>query len=407
MIFFAAGSSVDGCNGACYYLYRLFMTLIIISLLLFVLYALLMLVYAGGWYRQKTQIIKEADAKQPSISVIIPARNEAANIGQCLQSVLQNHYPAALLEIIVIDDFSTDATAAIAENLLQGGKGRVLHLEQYLSASERLNSYKKKALEIAISEAQGDWIVTTDADCIVPFSWLNSMAAAMQSEAVKFIAAPVSFLPPRQRKNMLYYFQSLDFMTMQGITAASARLRLGNMCNGANLAFQKEAFYQVDGYRDIDHIASGDDMLLMQKIQLRYPEGICYLKSRDAMVQTPAQSTWSSFLNQRIRWSSKAGHYDDKKLTAILAFVYLFNLSFIVLALAGCFNTRYWYWLLGILLAKIIAELIFLAPVAGFYRKTKELLLFPLLQPLHILYIIAAGFLGKFGSYHWKGRQVK
>jgi hypothetical protein len=63
--------------------------------------------------------------------------------------------------------------------------------------------------------------------------------------------------------------------------------------------------------------------------------------------------------------------------------------------------------LLGILLAKVVIELVFLLPVAVFYRKTRELLFFPLLQPLHILYIIMAGFLGKFGTYHWKGRQVK
>jgi cellulose synthase/poly-beta-1,6-N-acetylglucosamine synthase-like glycosyltransferase len=384
-----------------------FMTLIIIALLLFLIYALLMALYAAGWHLQKEQAAKEYSGSLPRLSVIIPARNEAAHIEACLRSILQNEYPAHLLEIIVIDDFSTDNTAALASALLPPVKGRVLHLEQYLSSSERLNSYKKKALEIAIKEAKGEWIVTTDADCIVSATWLGSLAAATQDPATKFIAAPVSFSPALGRKNTLYYFQSIDFMTMQGITAASARLNLGNMCNGANLAFSKAAFAAVGGYEGIDHIASGDDMMLMHKIQQHFPEGICYLKSTAAMVHTPAQPTWRSFLNQRIRWSSKADHYDDKKLTVILAFVYLFNLSFIPLGIAACIDPGYRLWLLVLLLAKVLTELAFLVPVAVFYRKTQELLLFPLLQPLHILYIIMAGFLGKFGTYHWKGRQVK
>lgn len=381
------------------------MTLIIISVLLFLAYAVLMLVYARGWHSRKGRPAAAMQGPLPSITIVIPARDEAAHIASCLQSILAQPYPAGMLEILVIDDFSSDDTAVIAERLLSE-KGRVLRLAQYLSPEQRLNAYKKKALELAIGEAKGEWIITTDADCIAPSGWLQQLSGAMQAEGVQFIAAPVSFTPAR-RHDVLYYFQSLDFMTMQGITAASAALKLGNMCNGANLAFSKAAYQEVDGYKGIDHIASGDDMMLMYKIQQRYPQGICYLKNREAIVATPAQPTWGSFLNQRIRWSSKADKYDDKKLTVILALVYFFNLNFLALGIAGFFDMRCWLMLCLLLIAKVAVELGFLAPVAAFYRKTKELVFFPLLQPLHILYIIMAGFLGKFGSYQWKGRRVK
>lgn len=381
------------------------MTLIIISVLLFLAYTLLMLVYARGWRGRKSPAAAAVQGSLPSITIVIPARDEAANIGLCLRSILAQPYPAGKLEILVIDDFSSDDTAAIAERLLQD-KGRVLRLAQYLSPEQRLNAYKKKALELAIGEAKGDWIITTDADCTAPARWLQQMSSAMQTKGVQFIAAPVSFTPARKH-DILYYFQSLDFMTMQGITAASAALKLGNMCNGANLAFSKAAYLEVGGYKGIDHIASGDDMMLMYKIQQRYPQGICYLKDHEAIVATPAQPTWSSFLNQRIRWSSKADQYDDKKLTLILALVYFFNVSLFVLGIGGFFDRRCWLALACLLIAKVAVELWFLVPVAAFYRKTKELAFFPLLQPLHILYIIMAGFLGKFGSYQWKGRRVK
>lgn len=383
------------------------MILIIISISLFVIYAFLLMLYKRGWQKQNIHNENQEAAPLVSITVIIPARNEEPNIAACIRSILNNDYPKELLEIIVIDDFSEDKTAAIAADLLQNNTGSVLQLKNYLSKDERLNSYKKKALEIAIGQAKGEWIITTDADCTVPENWLKEMAHPMQDKKIKFIAAPVSFIPALPQANGLYYFQSLDFMTMQGITAASVSMNLGNMCNGANLAFSKAVFDEVGGYQGIDHIASGDDMLLMHKIQLRYPSGIFYLKSAKAIVHTPAQPDWNSFLNQRIRWSSKADKYDDKKLTIILAFVYFFNVSFIPLLIAGFFNYFYWGWILGMLFAKVLVELLFLVPVARFYSKTKELWYFPLFQPMHIAYIIMAGFLGKFGTYQWKGRKVK
>lgn len=383
-------------------------TLTVLSVTLFLLYSLLMILYRAGWRRQAAAAPPEAaGAPLPDITVIIPARDEAANIGACIRSILNNRYQGPAPRILVIDDFSSDDTAAIASECLANTTGQVLPLARYLSPGERLNSYKKKALEIAIGEATGEWIVTTDADCIVPEYWLSSLACAMRRPGAQFIAAPVSFTPFSGTKNTCYYFQSLDFMTMQGITAASVPMNLGNMCNGANLAFRKEAFYAVDGYRGIDHIASGDDMMLMYKIRQRFPGSIRYVAAADAIVQTPAQPGWRSFLNQRIRWSSKADKYDERKLTLILLLVYLFNLHFLLLAAAAFADSFFIWWITGMLFAKIAVECSFLAPVAAFYGKTKELLFFPVLQPLHILYIVLAGFLGKFGSYRWKGRKVK
>jgi len=339
-----------------------------------------------------------------TVSVIIPARNEAENIANCLQSILGNDYPMDLVEIIVIDDFSTDKTAEFAAGLLKN-QGRVLALKDYLTENEKINAYKKKALEIAIAEAKGDMIVTTDADCICAKSWLRNLVFLHEQKSAQFIAAPVSFF----RKNepaILYYFQSLDFMTMQGITAASIKLKLGNMCNGANLAFEKAAYIKVGGYRGIDHIASGDDMLLMQKIQNEYSDKVFYLNNKNAIVKTEIQDTWQNFLNQRIRWSSKNDQYDDKKLVTVLALVYFFNVSLVAQLILGFFNPHYFQLLLVLLITKTLVELFFLFPVAVFFDKRRELLFFPLLQPLHIAYIVLTGFLGKFGTYKWKGRKV-
>jgi len=373
-----------------------------------ILYVVLMLLYRYGFgkERQTTAVSEGYINEYPFFSIIIPARNEADNIAACLQSILNNNYPGDQYEIILIDDFSTDDTADIAKQLLLPPH-RVLRLKDHLSAEERINAYKKKALEIAIQQSTGDFIITTDADCTLPSQWLNLFASAVAEQGVHFVAAPVSFTPYQQNDSWLYYFQSLDFMTMQGITVASNKLNLGNMCNGANMLFSRQAFEAVDGYRDIDHKASGDDMMLMQKIQRRFPDSIRYLFEQRAIVETPVQPDFASFINQRIRWASKADSYPQFKMTLILLVVYLFNCSLLCTAVISLIWPSYFWVLLLVLVVKVLAELFFLFPVARFYRKKSELIFFIFLQPLHILYIVIAGFLGKFGTYSWKGRTVQ
>jgi len=179
------------------------------------------------------------------------------------------------------------------------------------------------------------------------------------------------------------------------------------MCNGANLAYKKEVFYEVGGFEGIDNIASGDDMLLMHKIQKVHPDKIMFLKSPDVIVLTQPADTLKDFMNQRIRWASKADKYTDKKITGVLLLVYLLNAWIFILAISSFFFIKAFYLFLFSVAIKTIVELIFLYPVAKFFNKRKLLWWFVPAQPLHILYTLLAGWLGMFGSYHWKGRKVK
>src|SRR5438552_2515384 len=139
-----------------------------------------------------------------------------------------------------------------------------------------------------------------------------------------FIAAPVIL---QNNSSVLQMFQALDFLVLQGITAASVYKQFHSMCNGANLAYEKKAFEEVKGFESIDHIASGDDMLLMHKIRKKFPGRLNYLKSKKVIVSTQPMKTWKEFLNQRTRWASKARFYDDKRIFFVLLLVYLFNFS--------------------------------------------------------------------------------
>jgi len=376
--------------------------LLIVSFLLTFSYIVLMVLYRIGWQRQADFTLPDNFEPATSIAVIIPARNEAGNIEQCINAIFTQDYPKELLEIIVIDDHSTDNTYDIVNAF--GGSVRCLKLASYIQEGETLTAFKKKALSIGIAHSKVELIVTTDADCIAKPGWLRNMAAIYESEQPVMIVAPVDFT---SNGSLLQTFQSIDFMSMQGITAAAYNMKLGNMSNGANLAFSRQAFDAVEGYKGIDHLASGDDYLLMMKLRQAFPRRISYLKSKDAIVSTSPQESWNAFIQQRIRWASKSGKYKDDKLTTILLLVYLFNLLFLTLAIAGFFNAVLWAVLAVALVLKIASELYFLVPVASFFNKTKQLKYFVLLQPLHIAYIIVAGFLGFAGVYKWKGRISK
>jgi cellulose synthase/poly-beta-1,6-N-acetylglucosamine synthase-like glycosyltransferase len=383
---------------------------VIICLLLTLCYVLLMLAYKNGWARQKDRQVPAGFQPATFISVIIPARNEGANIAACLESIVDQDYPEHLFEVIVVDDHSEDDTARVVKKYT-GKNVHCISLADSLHPANKIHAYKKAALAAGIAQSKGSLIITTDADCIAPPSWLRDVAAIYEAEKPVMIVAPVIYSIDG---SVTQLFQLIDFMSMQGITTASHALKLGNMNNGANLAFSRAAFERVGGYAGIDHLASGDDYLLMMKMSELTPGGISYLKSSKAIVSTLPQPDWRSFLQQRIRWASKSGKYNDRRLTAILLLVYLFNLQLLLLFAAGIFMHGLLALATAILLIKILIEYFFIVPVARFFHSTigdkiyrKMLLFFPLLQPLHIVYIVLAGLLGFIGVYEWKGRKVR
>jgi cellulose synthase/poly-beta-1,6-N-acetylglucosamine synthase-like glycosyltransferase len=337
-------------------------------------------------------------------SIIIPARNEADNIDRFLPSILEQDYPLELFEVTVINDHSTDDTAQRVQALQK--KYSHLHL---IELSEHLegfatNAYKKKAIEIAIAQCKGNWIITTDADCLADKDWLLQYDAYIQLKQPVLVAAPVMFF---NKGSFLSIFQVLDFMSLQGITAAAVTAGSHAMCNGANLAYLKSAFYEVGQFKGIDHIASGDDMLLMQKMKQRFPGKLGFLFQQKAIIQTEPMPDWRSFLNQRIRWASKADSYQDKRIFFVLLLVYLLNLSLLLIGISAFFVENGTYHLFLLLLTKTVVELSFMIPVNRFFGLGKIIVWFPMMQPFHIVYTVVAGWLGKFGSYQWKGRKLQ
>ncbi|MBC7651034.1 MAG: glycosyltransferase, partial [Deinococcales bacterium] len=244
---------------------------VVVTSFLLMLYVGIMLLYRYWFIKLQLFTLNTAIIPATDFTIIIPARNEEANIGKCLQSILTQDYPGNLFEIIVIDDFSTDATAYIIQQLQSLHSNlKLIKLADILS-DKPLNSYKKKAIETAIKQATNQWIITTDADCFAPVTWLAMYNNYIKQNDVVFVGAPVVFT---NNGSVLQAFQCIDFMAFQGVTAAAVSAGFHAMCNGANLPYKKVVFFEVDGYKDVDNIASGDDMFLMNKIQQKYPKNI-------------------------------------------------------------------------------------------------------------------------------------
>jgi cellulose synthase/poly-beta-1,6-N-acetylglucosamine synthase-like glycosyltransferase len=207
-------------------------------------------------------------------------------------------------------------------------------------------------------------------------------------------------------------------LCLQGITGAAVFKKWHGMGNGANLAYTKQSFEDVKGFESIDHIASGDDFFLIQKMKKLFPKDIYYLKSKEVIVTTKAEKNLSGFLNQRIRWASKANKYTDKSIFPVLLLVYLFNLSLAFLFTFSIINPVYFTFFnkstvsilelsFSLLFVKTLIELFFLFKVAKFFENKLLLFWFSFFQPFHIVYTLISGLFGSFGKYEWKGRRVR
>jgi cellulose synthase/poly-beta-1,6-N-acetylglucosamine synthase-like glycosyltransferase len=373
------------------------MILTFIVIILLTAYGRLFFFYKKGW--NKGQEVNSSGANTdhpvlPLISVVIAARNEEDHIGNLLSALNKQTYPSEKFEVLVVNDHSTDKTAEVVSAFTNA----IL-----INAGETAKG-KKQALTLAIQQASGELIVATDADCIPGPYWLACIAEHYLKTRAAFIAAPVMY---KTDGNLLNTFQTIDFITLQGITAAGVETGFHSMCNGANLAYTKTAFEAVNGFEGIDKLASGDDLLLMHKISEKYPQRVHYLKSKAATVLTIPPVSWKEFYKQRMRWASKTNAYQDKKIYYALLLVYFVNLIFPVILLFACWNA--WYLLLALfyLAIKTLIEYSFIKPVAKFFDQEDLLRWFPFLQPLHIFYTVTVGLLSQFGSYEWKGRKTK
>ncbi len=368
--------------------------LFLFSALLTGLYFLWMLLCCIGWGSLKKNDLPSA-ALTTKVTVIIAARNEEGNIASGLRSLAEQEYPKELLEVIVVDDHSTDNTFAVAEQFSSSFPFlKIVHLSEGQTG-------KKAALTEAVQRAEGDLVLCTDADCRQGRGWIAAMVAAHERDRSAMLIAPVCF---ENERTLFEKMQSLELCGLMGLGAAAVALGRPFLCNGANMGYERKAFIEVKGYEGTAALASGDDVFLLHKMRKKRP--VNFVFSEAAIVRTSAQPAWSSFLSQRVRWASKVRQTRDP--LSIAAGILLFGVHFMLPLglLLGVFYGNFVSHFLLLVGIKCIIEFLFLFLATSFYNKRRFLLLFlpmQLLYPLYLFFVTAGGF---SGTYSWKGRQV-
>ena len=340
-------------------------------------------------------------------SIVIAARNEAGPLSaeyNLLEMLGEPWHTSGEargndpVEVIVVDDHSTDGTAEVA--------GRFPHVT-VLSLPEGRTG-KKDALAHGIAHASGDWIATLDADVEIWADFLRNLDSATAGRVA--VAGPVE-LYPVPRDSWFQRWQALDFHGMMAITAASLRHGRFVMGNGANLAFAKTAYDAVGGYASPDgrESASGDDMVLLAKLAERFPGRVAFNKDPYCVVRTAAKPTLAGFLQQRWRWSAKTGLNHQPVLTGVLGFTWAFHVGLVTgipLAAAGALSWRALGTAWG---AKAVADLVLLRAAEDFFAFRGPRYLdwtYPLQSLAHAVYVAGVGTLALLPlDYEWKGRR--
>lgn len=370
----------------------------ILTAILTLLYVGLLLYLKKGWTKLNPFHVGEQTCNT-TVSVLIAARNEEEKIKNTIEDVLAQDYPSHLLQLIIVDDHSTDRTSEIVRSFADQGVKLIV-----LNEKEALNSYKKKAISEAIKQSVAELIVSTDADCRMGPKWLKTIVSLYESGDYKLISSPVVYF---EEQNLFEKMQSLEFLFLISLGASGIGNGKPTTCNGANLAYKRDVFLDLNGFQGIDNLASGDDELFMHKVAAAYPQGIAFCKSRDAFVYTHAKASLGEFIQQRKRWASKSTSYKNRWLLALGITVWLFNLSIFLNAIAGFTNPTFWVIAAASFGFKALAELLFMIPVCQFEGRPKSLWYQPFLSLIHIFYLIYIGIAGNSGKYMWKGRMVR
>ena len=233
--------------------------MIVVSLIITILYLLLIGSFVFGFDKIQLFILQDT-APKTKFSVIIPFRNESDNLPDLLQSIESLNYPKELFEVFLVDDTSEDNSV---ETIVKSGVDVIIIPNKRIT-----NSPKKDAITTAISYAKYEWIITTDADCVLPKYWLDSFDEFIQKNKAVCIVGPVTF---SLQNNFLGRFQLLDILSLQGATIGGFGIKQPFMCNGANFAYTKTVFNQINGFDGNESIASGDDIFLLEKIAKKKP----------------------------------------------------------------------------------------------------------------------------------------
>ena len=363
-----------------------------VVLIILCLYVLLIIRYALGW--SKTKRISQENFS-PKVSVVIVMRNEENEIACLLKGLDSQIYATDKLEFILVNDHSTDNTLALLE------KSNLLNLQ--ILNMRKDESGKKHAISMAVSIASGDIILASDADCNFNPSWVQTMVNYFTNNDVKLVSGPVTF---NKQRGIFQSLQALEFASLIGSGAGAIGIKSAIFCNGANMAYRKEVFLEVNNFKK-DNVVSGDDVFLLHSIKAKYPNSIVFAKEENAIITTKSAQNFRDFINQRKRWVAKSSVYKDMESIYASCLVLFTNLSFVFLFVMLFFDAFFLQFFALFYVIKFIVDSFLLSPTLKFLNRTdliKWIFPFELFYSFYIILIVLFSFTKKF---EWKDRMHK
>lgn len=368
--------------------------LLISAVVVVILYSGRMLWYYASFRRQQAAPADHEKWLPDGVSVILPVRDEEANLSKLFGDLLAQEYHRGDCEVVFVDDHSTDQTASMLEEFCrERANFRVLHLQGEPAG-------KKHAIAAGIEAASGEWIIQTDADCRLPVHFISGHVR-LSSSGADLVAGPVVVQPGKalwDRLEALEYFGLVATALAAGVTGRPV------MCSGASLSYSRKFFLEAaPGLLSIPH-ASGDDVFLLAEAKKRR-KNICFISEPEMVVTTAPAGGPAAFLRQRTRWGSKARHYRDADMLLVALLVWFTNAALTGLFFASFFIEGAVWFFLGAFAVKSFAEYLLLREVAERLKQKDIIVLFPVAALFYYFYVTLAGMLSMAGSFSWKGRK--
>lgn len=351
------------------------------------LYFIQLIVFTIG-VGKKFSKIKESEL--PRISVIVAARNEEENILACINSLNNLEYPDDKIEIIIVNDHSTDQTGRIINDFIKDKpkfKSIIPH--------EQIGSLKGKAnaLANALKISTGEVILTTDADCTVSPKWALTHGSYYTMD-VGFVGG----FTTQNDDKMFSGMQAIDFIYLLIVAAGAQNLGKPLSCIGNNMSYRKSAYDEVGGYENLPFSITEDSKLQiaihrLKKYKMIYPLDI------DALVISKACLDWKTLYWQKKRWGVGGMESD---LIGYLVMTWGFISSAAILLTPFFFSLTALY----LCLFKIFVDYFFVVPVFNKLKLKLKLSHFLAFEIYFIIYVILLPIV-VFPSrkIKWKGRE--
>ncbi len=369
--------------------------MIIFAIIVSIIYLLTILKFSSGIYYRKK---KKLQIHNPFVSIIVAARNEELSLPKLLKSLTSQNYSINNYEIIVANDRSVDKTAQVIEDFKKDFSNiKSINIDKTPIGW----SNKKWALNQAIDKSKSDILLQTDADCIPGKDWIKSMTDYFGDQKVGLVCGPTPLIHKDSFLSSLFEMESL---IQESVNAGAIENKLYLSCTGRNLAFTKTTFKKVNGYIGNEHIKSGDDDLLLQKIATKTDLKIKYAIWPESIVVSKAPINFHDFIKQRLRYASKGLYYFQSSTTFELKFflilLFLTNMIFIVSTFSLLTNFKLIY--LFIISIKAFADFLISSVFLGKLKKNWSLLAYSVLTILHPYYVLIIGLAGPLLKINWK-----